>query len=115
MLIRVDDQVMVIAGSSKGVRGKVLKVDREKNKVVVEGAARVWKHVRKSQKNPQGGRLNVEMPIAVANVMAICPRTGQPTRLGVRFLSDGSKERFAKKSGVGMGQIAPPRPAHAKS
>lgn len=114
MLIRVNDQVMVIAGASKGVSGKVLKVDREKNKVVVEGVARVWKHVRRSAKNPQGGRLNVEMPIAVSNVMAICPKTNQPTRIGVRYLEDGSKERYAKKSGVSMGAIAPPRTAYLK-
>lgn len=113
MLIRVDDQVAVIAGASKGVTGKVLKVDREKKKVIVEGVARVWKHVRRSQKNPQGGRLNVEMPIDVSNVMVICPKTGQPTRLGVRYLADGSKERFAKKSGASMGQIAPPRERYA--
>lgn len=113
MLIRVDDQVAVIAGASKGVTGKVLKVDREKKKVIVEGVARVWKHVRRSQKNPQGGRLNVEMPIDVSNVMVICPKTGKPTRLGVRYLADGSKERFAKKSGASMGQIAPPRERYA--
>lgn len=115
MLIRVNDQVIVIAGASKGVRGKVLTVDREKNKVIVEGAARVWKHVRRSQKNPQGGRLNVEMPIAVSNVMVICPKTNQPTRLGVRYLPDGSKERYAKRSGASMGQVSPPRATYAKS
>ena len=115
MLIRVNDQVLVIAGASKGQSGKVLKVDRAKGKVVVEGVARVWKHVRRSQKNPQGGRLSVEMPIDVSNVMAVCPKTGSPTRIGVRFLEDGSKERFAKKSGASMGQIAPARPAHAAS
>lgn len=113
MLIRVDDQVAVIAGASKGVTGKVLKVDREKNKVVVEGVARVWKHVRRSAKNPQGGRLNVEMPIDASNVLVVCPKTGKPTRLGVRYLPDGSKERFSKKSGVSMGQIAPARARYA--
>ena len=113
MLIRVDDQVAVIAGASKGVTGKVLKVDRENNKVVVEGVARVWKHVRRSAKNPQGGRLNVEMPIDASNVLVVCQKTGKPTRLGVRYLADGSKERFSKKSGVSMGQIAPARARYA--
>ena len=113
MLIRVDDQVAVIAGASKGVTGKVLKVDREKNKVVVEGVARVWKHVRRSAKNPQGGRLNVEMPIDASNVLVLCPKTGKPTRLGVGYLPDGSKERFSKKSGASMGQIAPARARYA--
>ena len=64
MFFRIDDEVEVIAGADKGHRGKILKIDRKKNKIVVEGAGRVWKHVRRSQKNPQGGRLNKEMPIS---------------------------------------------------
>lgn len=107
MLLRTEDQVIVITGADKGKSGKVLKVDRVKNKVIIEGVARVWKHVRKSQKNPQGGRLNKEMPISASNVMMICPKTGKPTRVGVRYLADGSKERFAKKSGASLGKIAP--------
>ena len=113
MLLRTEDQVIVITGADKGKSGKVLKVDRVKNKVIVEGVARVWKHVRKSQKNPQGGRLNKEMPISASNVMMICPKTGKPTRVGVRYLADGSKERFAKKSGAGLGKISPADPKYA--
>jgi large subunit ribosomal protein L24 len=111
MLIRVEDLVEVISGADKGRRGKVLRVDRTKDKVVVEGVARVYKHVRRSQKNPQGGRLNKEMPIAVSNVMLVCPKTNKPTRVGVRLADDGSKERFAKRSGASLGRIAPPRTA----
>ncbi|MCG8653982.1 MAG: 50S ribosomal protein L24 [Pirellulales bacterium] len=114
MLFRINDEVEVIAGADKGHRGKILKVDRKKNKVVVEGAGRVWKHVRRSQKNPQGGRLNKEMPISASNVMIIDPNSGTPTRLGVRYLDNGSKERYAKKSGASLGQIAPPRAQYAK-
>jgi large subunit ribosomal protein L24 len=114
MLFRIDDEVEVIAGADKGHRGKILKIDRKKNKVVVEGAGRVWKHVRRSQKNPQGGRLNKEMPISASNVMLVDPSSGQPTRLGVRYLDDGSKERFAKKSGSSLGKIAPARDQHAR-
>jgi large subunit ribosomal protein L24 len=73
----------------------------------------VWKHVRRSQKNPQGGRLNKEMPISASNVMLVDPSTGQPTRIGVRYLEDGSKERYAKKSGASLGLIAPARAAYA--
>ena len=113
MYFRIDDEVEVIAGADKGVRGKILKVDRKKNKVVVEGVGRVWKHVRRSQKNPQGGRLNKEMPINASNVMLVDPTSGKPTRIGVRFLADGSKERFAKRSGAALGKIAPARAAHA--
>ena len=114
MFFRVDDEVEVIAGADKGHRGKVLKIDRKKNKIVVEGAGRVWKHVRRSQKNPQGGRLNKEMPISASNVMLIDPTRGSPTRVGIRFLDDGSKERFAKKSGASLGKIAPARSRHAQ-
>tara|TARA_R110002049_G_scaffold72490_2_gene187139 strand:- start:165051 stop:165398 length:348 start_codon:yes stop_codon:yes gene_type:complete len=113
MNFRIDDEVVVIAGADKGHKGKILKIDRKKNKLVVEGAGRVWKHVRRSQKNPQGGRLNKEMPISASNVMLIDPSSGEPTKVGVRFLADGSKERFAKKSGNSLGKIAPARPAHA--
>ncbi|MFG0264669.1 MAG: 50S ribosomal protein L24 [Rhodopirellula sp. JB055] len=115
MKFRVDDEVIVIAGADKGHRGKILKVDRDKDKVVVEGAARVWKHVRQSQKNPQGGRLNKEMPMSASNVMLVDPSTGKPTRIGVRFLDDGSKERFAKASGQSLGQIAPAKASKASS
>lgn len=105
MLFKINDTVKVITGADKNTTGKILKVDRETNKVIVEGVARVWKHVRKSQKNPQGGRLNKEMPIPASNVMFVDPDSGLPTRLGVRFLPDGTKERYGKKSGKGYGVI----------
>ncbi len=109
MLIRVEDTVVVLAGDDKGRQAKVLKVDRENGKVLVEGVNRVYKHVRKSQKNPQGGRLSKEMAIDISNVALVDPNTGKPTRVGVRMLPDGSKERYSKKSGTSLGKIAPPR------
>ena len=114
MRIKLDDMVEVIAGDDKGVRGKVLRVDHEANKVVVEGVNRVYKHVRKSQKNPQGGRLSKEMPVHISNVMLVDDKAGGPTRVGARFLPDGSKERYSKKSGASLGQVAPPHKSHAK-
>ncbi|TWT54442.1 50S ribosomal protein L24 [Rubripirellula amarantea] len=113
MKFRVNDEVTVITGADKGHKGKIIVVDRKANKVIVEGAGRVWKHVRRSQKNPQGGRLNKEMPISASNVMLLDPSTGEPTKIGVRFLADGSKERFAKKSGKTIDKIAPARAQHA--
>ncbi|MCH2131741.1 MAG: 50S ribosomal protein L24 [Pirellulaceae bacterium] len=113
MYFRIDDEVQVISGAGKLARGKILKIDRKKNKVVVEGVAKVWKHVRRSQKNPQGGRLEKEMPISASNVMIIDPTTGKPTKIGVRFLEDGSKERYAKGSGASLGKISPARERHA--
>jgi len=115
MFFRTNDEVVIITGADKGKTGKVLKVDRKKNKLLVEGVARVWKHVKKSQKNPQGGRLNKEMPISASNCMIVDPTTGKPTRVGVRYLTDGSKERFAKKSGTSLGKIAPADPKYATS
>lgn len=109
MKIKSGDTVKVIAGAAKGSTGKVIAVDKENSKVLVEGVNRVFKHVRRSQRNPQGGRLEKEMPIPASNVMVLCPQTGQPTRVGIRTAKDGSKERFAKKSGVSMGAVAPPK------
>ena len=109
MRIQLDDLVEVISGKDKGVKGKVLRVDRDNGKVIVEGVNKVFKHVRRSQKNPQGGRLNKEMPIQASNVMVVCPKTNKRTRVGVRMAKDGSKERFAKVSGEYLSTIAPPR------
>jgi large subunit ribosomal protein L24 len=114
MLLKTGDLVIVIAGNDSAVRGKILAVDRERSLVVVEGVNRVYKHVKRSQKNPQGGRLSKEMPIRSSNVMLICPQTNEPTRVGVRYLPDGSKERYSKKSGASMGLISPPKKAYAK-
>jgi len=112
--IRTDDIVEVIAGDDKGTRGKVLSVDNESGRVVVEGVNKVHKHVRRSQKNPQGGRLSKEMPIQVSNVLVVCPKTNQPTRIGIRYLADGSKERYSKRSGASLGVISPARKKYAK-
>ena len=84
MHIRKDDQVEVIAGDDKGTStdrkiAKVLRVLPERNKIVVEGVNRVYKHLRPSQKNPQGGRLSKEMPIDVSNVLALLLQV-QPRR-----------------------------------
>lgn len=114
MLLRENDDVIVIRGENKGKRGKVLKVDRTNGKVVIEGVNKVYKHVRRSAKNPQGGRLSKEMPVDASNVMVVCPKTGMRTRMGVRFLADGSKERYAKKSGASLGTIAPAKAKYAK-
>jgi large subunit ribosomal protein L24 len=114
MHIRANDTVEVLAGDDAGVRARVLMVDRQAGKVVIEGVNRVYKHVKRSQRNPQGGRLSKEMPIQLSNVLLVCPSCGKATRTGARFGDDGSKERFCKKCGSGMGQVAPARAAHGK-
>ena len=113
MLIRTGDTVEVIAGNDRGQKSKVLKVDRTTGKAVVEGVNRVKKHIRRSQKYPQGGVLSKEMPVQLSNVKYFCQSCGKATRLGARFLDDGSKERFCKKCGASAGQIAPAKEAHA--
>jgi large subunit ribosomal protein L24 len=115
MKIKSGDTVKVIRGVDRGHVGKVVSVDHEKQRVLVEGANMVYKHVKPSQRNPQGGRLHKEMPLHASNVMALCPKTNAPTRIGIRYLKDGSKERYAKVSGEGMGMISPPKSSYAKS
>lgn len=119
MHIRVGDTVKIITGNDKGVSGKVLKVDRGAGKLVVEGVNRVYKHMRRSQRNPQGGRLSKEMPIQISNVLLVCPTCNTATRTGVRATADGGKERLCKKCKQSAGPLAPPRsktrPAAAKS
>jgi len=114
MRIRVNDMVEVITGDDRGQRGKVLAVQPRAGKLIVEGVNRVYKHVRRSQRNPQGGRLSKEMPIPISNVMLICPQTNKPTRVGFRYLADGTKERYARRSGVSLGNISPARKQYAK-
>jgi large subunit ribosomal protein L24 len=114
MRIKANDIVVVVAGDDKGVRGKVLSVDHEAGKVIVEGVGKVYKHVKRSQKNPQGGRLSMEMPVQLANVAFYCQACSKPTRLGARYLPDGSKERFCKKCEAALGRIAPARKPYAK-
>ncbi|MGD0519142.1 MAG: 50S ribosomal protein L24 [Thermoguttaceae bacterium] len=114
MLIKTNDIVKVISGEDRGASGKVLRVIRDSGKLVVEGVNRVYKHVRRSQKNPQGGRLSMEMPVSVSNVMLICGSCGAASRLGARYMADGSKERYCKKCGAGNGIVAPAKARYAK-
>ena len=109
MRIRNGDLVEVIAGADRGVRAKVLRVDRAANKAVVEGVNRVYKHVRRSQKHPQGGRLSKEMPVALSNLLLVCPACKATARTGARNAADGSKQRYCKKCGAEVGQLAPPK------
>ncbi|HMO84359.1 MAG TPA: 50S ribosomal protein L24 [Lacipirellulaceae bacterium] len=113
MLIRTGDNVEVITGVDRGKRSRVIQVLRGNGKALVENVARVYKHVRRSQKHPQGGRLSKEMPVSLSNLAYVCGSCSKATRLGARFLPDGAKERFCKKCGASAGEIAPPKKAHA--
>lgn len=105
MLIRSGDLVEVKTGNSRGTRAKVLSVQPEKGKLVVEGVNRVYRHVKRSQKNQQGGRLSKEMPIAVSNVLVVCNGCGKATRIGVKVASDGTRSRVCRKCGAEIGVL----------
>jgi large subunit ribosomal protein L24 len=99
--IKKGDEVLVIAGKSKGERGKVMRVLPDRNKAIVERVNMVKKHERANpQQQIKGGILEREAPIHLSNLKLICPETGQPTRVGRRRLEDGSAARVAKKSGA---------------
>ena len=102
MKIKKGDTVKVIAGSSKGKEAKVISVDVEKNKVVVEGVNVVTNHTKPSAGNPNGGIITKEAPIDASNVMLV--DGGKATRVGFKVTTDDNgkvvkKERFAKKTG----------------
>ncbi len=97
--VKTGDLVKVIAGDSKGMQGKVLRVLLVKNRAVVEGANIVTKHVKPSAANPDGGIIKIEAPLHVSNLAVIDPKTGLPTRVGRRQNSEGKLVRYAKKSG----------------
>ena len=96
MKLKVGDKVKVIAGSSKGKEGKIIKTLRSENRVIVEGVNMLTKHTKPSMQNQQGGIIQQEGPIDVSNVMLL--HKGQPTRVGFKFV-DGKKVRFAKTTG----------------
>ncbi len=115
MYIRKNDLVVMLAGDNKGVRGKVLRVLREKNQVVVEGVNKVYKHLKPSRANPQGGRLSKEMPVDASNVALVDPSTGRAGRVAVRYTADGTKELFFKKSQRTVRALGMPNPKYAKA
>jgi large subunit ribosomal protein L24 len=119
MHIRKDDQVEVIAGDDKGSPSarriaKVLKVLPARNKVVVEGVNRVYKHLKPSAKNQQGGRLSKEMPIDASNVMLFCAGCNRGVRVGHRFTDAGQKQRYCRSCNASLGNVGPAKPARAK-
>lgn len=103
MRIKVGDQVEVITGNDKGLRGTVQRVDPKTGRVVVSGVNMVKKHQRPrptgGRTPTQGGIIEFEAPIDISNVMLVCPQTGEPTRVGLRRDDEGNLIRYSKKSG----------------
>lgn len=99
MRIKANDTAMVITGNDAGKTGKVLRILHGRNKIVVEGVNMVYKHVRRSQQNPQGGRIQKEAPIALSNVLPYCEKCEKGVR--VRFEVKGDvKQRICKHCGT---------------
>ncbi len=98
MEFKKNDQVLVISGNDKGTRGRILRVDRVKNRVIVEGVNVRKRRTRPSQTNPQGGIIPQEMPIHASNVMLIDPKSGKPTRVGHKKITDTklNKDRWVR-------------------
>jgi large subunit ribosomal protein L24 len=97
--IRRNDQVEVITGKDKGRSGKVLRVNPDSGRVVVEKINIIKRHTKPSMANQQGGILEKEAAIHVSNVMLICVKCAKPVRVGSKVLEDGTKERVCKKCG----------------
>jgi large subunit ribosomal protein L24 len=95
--IKVGDTVQVMSGESKGQSGKVMTIDRTKNRAIVEGVNVVKKHVKPSATNPQGGIVEKEAGIHISNLMLVV--NGQPSRIGRRADEKGKLVRFSKKTG----------------
>jgi large subunit ribosomal protein L24 len=96
--IKKGDHVVVITGKDKGKKGEVLKVMPEENRVIVKGVAMVRRHQRQTP-SQEGGIIAKEAPIHVSNLSLEDPKDGKPTRVGFKFLKDGRKVRFARRSG----------------
>lgn len=96
--VRKGDKVVVLTGRDKGKTGEIVRVLPLENRVVVQGVNIVKRHTRQSQ-TTQGGIIEKEASIHVSNVAHVDPKTNEPTKVGFRYLEDGRKVRFAKKSG----------------
>ena len=99
MRVVKNDTVKILSGKYSGKTGKVLKVFPDQDRLIVEGVNIIKKHTKPSQKNQQGGIVEKEASIHASNVMVIDPKTNEPTRVGFKFLEDGTKVRISKKSG----------------
>ena len=99
MDIRKGDTVQVMSGNDKGRRSTVLAVIKDKKRVLVEGVNMRKHHTRPSSRDPQGGIIELEVPIHLSNVMVICPKTDQPTRTRHKKLDNGKNVRVSARSG----------------
>jgi len=97
--IKTGDTVQVMSGKDRGKKGKVLKIFRTRDRVLVEGVNIITKRVKPTAENPEGGLVEKEAPIHISNVMLVDPKSGEPTRVGYRMDEHGNKKRYSKKTG----------------
>src|SRR6056297_501134 len=97
--IKKGDQVQVTAGNAKGETGRVISIDRKKDRALIEGINMVSRHVKPDASNPQGGIVKQEAGIHLSNLMLIDPKEKKVTRIGRKPNSEGKLERYYKKSG----------------
>ena len=115
MWIKANDTVEVITGEDRGTRGKVLRVNRKAGKLVVEGVNRVYKHVRRSQKNPQGGRLSKEMPISrQQRACWSARRAARPPGSACGTWPTAPRNVTARSAAPATGRVSPPKARYAK-
>ncbi len=102
MKIMKNDNVVVIAGNSKGSTGKVLKVYPKLNRVIIEGVNLRKRHTKPNQAAPEGGIIEKEAPINVSNVMLLDPKSNEPTRIGTKIIID---DKTSKKKRVRVSKL----------
>ena len=100
--VRTGDTVVVLSGSEKGKKGKVLAVSPKEGKVIIEKVNLVKKHVKPRRMGEQGGIVEAEGAMYASKVQIVCPRCGKATRIAHKILEDGSKERICKKCGEAL-------------
>lgn len=99
--LRKEDLVQVIAGKDKGKQGKILKIDREKGKVIVAGVNMVKKAMKKKNQNDRGGIAEIEAALHISNVMIVCKKCGRPVKIGYKIEGD-TKKRVCRKCGEAL-------------
>ena len=104
MHIKKNDKIIVTSGNSKGEKGRIKEVLRDKGRVIITGVNVRKKHVKPSQENPQGGRIDVETPIAISSVMPYSEKMDCPSRVSIKTTEDGKKIRVLKKCGSEYGE-----------
>ncbi len=95
--IKKEDTVFVTVGKDRGKKGRVLSVDREKSRILIEKVNVIKRHMKPNKKYSQGGIIEKEAPISLSNVMLLCPKCSKPTRIGVTEVEGGKKHRTCKK------------------